>query len=122
MKTSTTMSKNNLEDSQNFNKSRNAPSKLNTELFSPVLNSPDRLQHIERVNYYTLRNNIKNPIEKGNYTDRLNNFIQRFSQQLTVEKEEKNILNAYKKRFSLEDEDKSNKKCHYKKSDGSNNK
>ena len=111
MKTSTSVSENKFLNTHSFKKSKNYGVKHDSEIFSPILQSDKYLPQLEKANYFTLRNKIKNPVEKPNYTDRLNNFIQRFSQQLSIDSEQKQVFDGYRKRFSVEDQDTCCKKC-----------
>lgn len=54
------------------------------------------------MGYFSLGNTFYNNMEKVSYTDRLNNFVQRFSQDLIFDSRQKVELINCKKRFSHE--------------------
>lgn len=53
------------------------------------------------TSYFSLGNTFQDKA-KVSYTDRLSTFVHRFSQQLTVNDINKNMLKQHMKRFSLE--------------------
>lgn len=105
MNTCTTISKNNYEHSESIKKTEHNNSKPCNDMFSPSFQLEDKFAKLERANYFTLSNNIIKPMMKTNSSDRLNNFIQRFSQQLVVNDNNDVVLDSSKKRFSLENQD-----------------
>lgn len=54
------------------------------------------------TSYFSLGNTFKDKA-KVSYTDKLSTFVHRFSQQLTANDINKNMLKQHMKRFSLED-------------------
>lgn len=92
----------------------------NSELFSPGLKPNKYFKSLELFNYHTLKSTFNNQPDKGNYTDRLDNFIQRFSQELNLDSDQKQTLKEYKKRFSLEDKEETDNKYQSIKPDGFN--
>lgn len=71
------------------------------QLFSPAEKTEDN--NLDRkLDYFSLGNTFSNNTAKISYTDRLNNFVQRFSQELTVNSKQKEELLTYKKRLSYE--------------------
>lgn len=56
------------------------------------------------------------------YTERLDNFIKRFSQEFNIDSSRKHELDASKKRFSMEDKDNKFSQCGCIRKDTLNNK
>lgn len=57
----------------------------------------------EKPNYYALSKKSSQPTEETYSTQRTDNFIKRFSQQLTIDAHRKNVVDSSKKRNSMGD-------------------
>ena len=67
--------------------------------FSPI-EKPIELIDNQKLGYFSLGNTFNKNTENGSYTDRLNNFVQRFSHELSLDPHQKLELLNCKKRFS----------------------
>ncbi len=81
--------------------SKKDPKDVYKTFLSPVDKS-QKYEDSQKLGYFSLGNVITDNSEKVSYTDRLNNFVQRFSQDLTFDSNQKLELLNCKKRFSQE--------------------
>lgn len=73
-----------------------------SESMSPLETPCHNLPINQYTSYFSLGNTINNET-RINYTDKLSNFVHRFSRQLNVNGNEKNWIKQKTNRFSLEE-------------------